>query len=219
MRFPDGDDVTGRIMRRLVRTALVGVVCAGVLLAGGRLAERIVLGPDDAAARVRASFDGLAQELRDVARASSFPDLLDATLDGDVLAARRLFDAAAAALASSADSELGVTVFDLDGRPLAWAGRPSDLPTDRLMGDEDWFLTRATRGVRLVYVAPVTVGDPATRIGAIAAERAIVTEADGAASRYASRLATVSFTLPTDAPLAAADAQAFDVTAPPAVVS
>ena len=220
MRFPDGDDVTGRIMRRLVRTALVGVVCAGVLLAGGRLAERIVLGPDDAAARVtvesevRASFDGLAQELRDVARASSFPDLLDATLDGDVLAARRLFDAAAAALASSADSERGVTVFDLDGRPLAWAGRPSDLPTDRLMGDEDWFLTRATRGVRLVYVAPVTVGDPATRIGAIAAERAIVTEADGAASRYASRLATVSFTLPTDAPLAAADAQAFDVTAP-----
>src|SRR6185503_14124940 len=57
-------------------------------------------------------------------------------------------------------------------RALAWAGRPSELPKDRLEGDEAWFIAQGALGLRLVYAMPV---DDATgnRIGTIASEQSI----------------------------------------------
>ena len=73
----------------------------------------------------------------------------------DENAARKLFDAAqAAAVAQTSDVELAVTAYAPGGRPLAWAGRPSELPKDRLEGDEAWFIAQGALGLRLVYAMP-----------------------------------------------------------------
>ena len=127
----------------------------------GRIAEIAVLGSDESAARarvqanVRASFDAMARELRLMALGLADPQTVAAAADGDPLASRRLFAAADAALAQAQGADYALTAYAIDGRPLAWDGRPSELPLDRVEGEEAWFFTRSALGLRLVYVAPV----------------------------------------------------------------
>ncbi|HEU5259383.1 MAG TPA: HAMP domain-containing sensor histidine kinase [Vicinamibacterales bacterium] len=166
-------------LRRVLRIALTGVVCVLAVLAAGRITERLLLGANDAAIRtrvdrdVRGAFDVMSRGLQDVARQLADPDTLQAASRDDENAARRLFDIAQAATVShSADVELAVTAYGPGSRPLAWAGRPSELPKDRLEGDEAWFIAQGALGLRLVYAMPVT--DAAgNRIGTIASEQSI----------------------------------------------
>ena len=159
---------------------LIGVVCALVMLGGGRLLERAVLGPDDAVTRTRAEadvqtrVDAMSLRLRAIAIDVSDAPALEAATAGDVPAARRLFDAASSALARGEDGDFAVTIYAADGTPLAWAGRPSELTADRLAGGDVWFLAQGPRGLRLVYVAPV-LNARQQRSGTVAAERAVGT--------------------------------------------
>jgi hypothetical protein len=166
-------------LRRALRIALSGAVCVLAVLAAGRIAERLILGGNDAATRarvdrdIRGAFDVMSRGLQDVARRVANPETLDAAARDDENAARRLFDAAqAATVAHTSDVELAVTAYGPDSRALAWAGRPSELPRDRLEGDEAWFIAQGALGLRLVYAMPVTDGT-GNRIGTIASEQAI----------------------------------------------
>jgi hypothetical protein len=107
--------------------------------------ERASLGLNDADARqrieanVRAEFDTMARALRLMASGMADPASVVEAQGGNPTAARRLFSAADAALNENDEAEFAVTAYAADGRPLAWAGRPSELPEDRLQGDEAWF--------------------------------------------------------------------------------
>ena len=125
---------------------------AAVVVAGGGLAELLVIGRDDAAARrrveadVRSSFDAMTTGLRDIARLLTDADALTAAAGDDTAATRRLFDGAEAALGSTDQAELAITAYAASGRPIAWAGRPSELPSDRLQGNEAWFVAQGRWG-------------------------------------------------------------------------
>jgi signal transduction histidine kinase len=166
-------------IRRLLRIALTGLVCVLAVLAGGRITERMVLGADAAAVRarverdVRGAFDGMANRLRTFARGVAPTETVTAAVAGDEQAARTLFEAAQrATVGKTGDVELAITVYAADSRPLAWAGRPSELPRDRLEGDEAWFIAQGALGLRLVYVMPVEDASGG-RVGTVAAEQSI----------------------------------------------
>jgi hypothetical protein len=54
---------------------------------------------------------------------------------------------------------------------VAWAGRPSELPKDRLEGDEAWFIAQGALGLRLSTRCRSTT--PASRSAPFAAEQSI----------------------------------------------
>jgi len=209
--------------RRLLRTAAVGVGCSLVVFLTGRVAEIAVLGSDESASRirvqasVRASFDSMARALRLMALGLADPDTVAAASDGDLIASGRLFAGADAALEQAQDADYALTAYATDGRPLAWNGRPSELPPDRLQGDEAWFFTRGALGLRLVYVTPVMTAT-GERIGAVAAERSLdqpmAPPADADVFRYRTRVAPVSIELRFEGARTSPDASAFAVQAP-----
>ena len=203
--------------------ALIGLGCALVVFLGGRLAERAALGGNDTEARarveadVRASFDTMSRALRLMARGMADPDSVAQATGGNATAARRLFAAADAALTQSDDAEFAVTAYSAEGQPLAWSGRPSELPDDRLQGDEAWFFARGALGLRLVYVAPVMAAG--RRAGTIAAERSLgpppANRAAGAdAFTFDSGIAPVSIELSFEGAGTSPDASTFAVAAP-----
>src|SRR5438477_1043148 len=133
-------------LRRLIGIALTGVLCVLAVLAGGRIAERVVLGPDETSTRakidsnLRGAFDVMSQGLRVMARQLANPDEIAAAAREDAAAAKLFVSAQSAAAARTPDVELAITAYSVGGQPLAWAGRPSELPRDRLEGDEAWFI-------------------------------------------------------------------------------
>ena len=198
--------------RRLARIALIGLLCASAVFGSGRLLEWAMLGRTDATSRVRveeevrSALDAMSRELRDVASGVADADVLLAASEGDSRSARQLFDAAAAALTRGDEGALAVTAYTADGTPLAWAGRPSELPSDRLSGNEAWFFAPGALGLRLVHVTPVA-DTGQRRIGTVAAERAIGTS-------FPTRIAPVSIDLPFDGGRTMPDASAFEILAP-----
>ncbi|MBI3049843.1 MAG: hypothetical protein HYY76_16180, partial [Acidobacteria bacterium] len=251
MRLPDRAAPTPPLpSRRLLRIAATGAAAALLLWLLGRGVEVIVLGGDGATARqrveadVRGSFDAMARTLRLMALGMADAPSVVAATGGNVTAARRLFEAADAALAQvgaptagsssrparwggvarflrggveAQDVDYAVTAYGADGQPLAWDGRPSELPPDRLQGDEAWFFTRGALGLRLVYVTPVLTGS-GERVGTVAAEQSLSLAApppaDGDVFRYASRLAPVSLELRFESGRPTRSGHAFDVPAP-----
>jgi signal transduction histidine kinase len=207
--------------RRLLRIALAGVAAALAVYALGRAAEVAVLGRDDAAARlrveadVRGSFDAMTRELRLMALGIADPQSVISAAGGDLTAATRLFAAADAALAQAPDGDCALTAYAADARPLAWDGRSSELPADRLAGEEAWFFTRNALGLRLVYVTPVTTVS-GERVGTVAAERSLARVADSSLDvfRYETRIAPVSIELRFESGGTQPVASTFDVTSP-----
>src|SRR5882672_5143630 len=213
-------------LRRVLRIALTGAVCVLAVVAGGRIAERALLGADDAAIRarierdVRGAFDVMSRGLQTVARDVADADAVVAASREDEDAARRLFDAAqAAAVARTSDVELAVTAYAPGSRPLAWAGRPSELPRDRLEGDEAWFITQGALGLRLVYAMPVNDAE-GNRVGTIAAEQSIrPPSSSGAVPRgdlfeFPGELVPVSLELAFEDTRVTPDPDRIDVTGP-----
>ncbi len=214
---------------RLTRILIVGAAVSGAAWAGGRALERVMLGGDQGVARrrveteVRAAFDNMARSLHAIAAPLNAPSVIQAAAIGDTPASIRLFDAADTSLrrfapagARRADElELAVTAY-ADGQPVAWSGRPSELPPDRLLGPESWFVAQGPLGLRLVYVAPVTSAGDGRRVGTVASERAIgpagVRTGDSALFQFAGSIAPVSIYPAFQA--AGASEQAFEVRAP-----
>jgi signal transduction histidine kinase len=228
---PAGGSVPSLTWQTLASIAIGGLVCALVVLVGGWGVRRAVFGSDDAQARarveadVRSMFDAMARTLRDAATAVADPVLVRAAADDDTAATNQLLTRAADVVARTGASDAALTVYDTDGTPLAWAGRPSDLFADRLQGGEAWFPAPVTQGLRLVYVQPV-VGN-GVRVGTIAVEQPLpsvdgsnvgtstLQGTDGDAFRVPTRLAPVSIQLPFEgAPPAGDAATTFDVQTP-----
>ena len=216
--------------RRLTRLALAGLACALIVLAGGALLRRAILGTDEDAARVRieseirSAFTSMSLELRAMAEQTGDPaDIALADAD-DAGAASRLFTSAAAAVSAGGIPDLAVTIYGPNERPLAWAGRPTQLPPDRLQAGETWFLTPGELDRRLVYV--VSVGERGARgRGAIAAERplSMLTRGESGGSScpdreafcFPTRLGAVMIELPIESGRTSEDQDdRFDVQAP-----
>ena len=171
--------------RAIIRLLVVAVSAALVVLLGGWVLQRAFLGSGEPAARarverdVRQAFDLMAQQLRTIAAAVDDPVLVRqaAEDEGDdpgrrESAAGRLFGDARAAITEHGDSgEAAVTVFAQDRTPLAWAGRPSELPAERFGSAESYVFLATALGPRLIYVKPVATN--ADRAGTIVVERAI----------------------------------------------
>ena len=162
--------------RRLLRIAAIGLLLAAAVAVGGAVAERLRFGSTDAtalrlvAADVQQDFTSLAAELEaattrlaSVAQTSTAPGR-------DMAGARALFDEASAFVHAHPDVD-AISVYDEGGRPVAWAGRPSTLPDERVLGQAALFVAPGPLGLHLVHVHPVTeTGPQARRIGSVAAE-------------------------------------------------
>ncbi len=170
----------------------IGLLATAGVAVGGWLTEQVRLGADDAAAFARVerevgtAFARMSSSLGRVARAealSAEPVLRQPAEERDV---RPLFDRAAELVGRDPAEPLAVTVYGLDGTPLAWAGRPAELsgspaggrptpdspPPDRFATSPAVFVASGPLGFRLIWTQPVTAGSgpQPTRLGMIAAE-------------------------------------------------
>jgi signal transduction histidine kinase len=162
------------------------LVLGGLLLTlatatAGRLGERARFGADEAAAververEVRAELEARASALRaTVATIQAQPELAAAVVAPEP-SPERLFDMLRRVGAERAGPDRATTIFAADHHPVAWTGRPSRLPPDRLAGPPALFIAPGALGLRLVYVEPIVAATPAgsRRIGTIAAERVL----------------------------------------------
>lgn len=65
--------------------------------------------------------------------------------------------------------DIAVTVYEkLGSTAAAWAGRPSDIPGERIRGPRAWFVTPSPLGLRLVHVVPI--GPDNRPLGVVAVE-------------------------------------------------
>jgi signal transduction histidine kinase len=163
--------------RDLLRLGAGGLLLAGIAGVVGQAVERARFGADDQASMARIEADLRDRFDRAAATLGSIADRVAASRDviedapRDDAALRRLFDALAAVLPADAVRTTGVTVYSHpDGSPVAWSGRVSDLPKERIDGPAALFV--APRG-RLLRLDPVF--DPArpgsNRVATIVAER------------------------------------------------
>jgi len=212
--------------RAVARLAAWGLVCASAVYVAGLFVGNRILGGDDAAMRgrivaeVQRSFATLTAELERQARAVAQPAAVRAALNEDLPATRALFERLAQPPGVAA-GYLSLSVYSATTQPLAWAGRPSELPPDRAQDGESWFIIEGALGLRLVYVVPVIEG--ATRIGLVSAERELDVSGRGRASaslqgapegyHLDTFLAPVSLALPFER-TGTADRTSFDITAP-----
>src|SRR5579872_7446975 len=166
-----------------MRTRAWRFVAGGIILAlavgfSGSLVERIRFGAtsNDTLLRVeaelRARFDADASLLADVAnRTSEHQDALRAALLDPT--DQRLFEAVADALPPGQAGRIGVTVYDGASRPLAWAGRVSDLPKTLVTGLSAVVTVPGTLGPRMVRVEPVSLARGTGRDATIVVEQSL----------------------------------------------
>jgi signal transduction histidine kinase len=146
----------------------------GLVWVAGRADESRTLGRSDEAGQrliadgVRQEFSRLSGTLDLAASAVSRRRDLMPKASTDLAAARDLFAAVAAADASP----VAITVYGSDGSPVAWSGRPSELPGARITGPAALLVAPGASGLRLVLVRPVTGADsePARQVATVVAE-------------------------------------------------
>jgi signal transduction histidine kinase len=167
---------TPRAVARLVAAGLVAALAVAV---AGPLFERARFGPDDRAsiAKIDAElgdrFDSSAGRLGTLAAVFEASHELVRDAARDLSAARHLFERADAALLPQERATTGITIYDAATVPLAWAGRVSDVPRERIDGPPAFFVTLSAPGPRLVRAQPII--DPerpvSQRIGTVVVER------------------------------------------------
>src|SRR5262245_7464533 len=102
---------------KVSRIALAGLATALLVFVAGEVAQRVTLGPDEAAARarierdVRAQFGDIASDLRGMASEISDADTIRLAIEADTGAARRLFTTADAAVRAREDNDVALTVY------------------------------------------------------------------------------------------------------------
>ena len=95
--------------------------CSCWRLAG--LAQRAVLGVDDAGMRmrveteVRSAFDRMSRRLREMALEAGDPATIRAAIEADTAAVRRLLSNAAAVVSREAPFDSAITIYGGDGEP------------------------------------------------------------------------------------------------------
>jgi signal transduction histidine kinase len=146
------------ILWRIVRAGLAAAIVVAV---AGWGFERARFGASDADAlrriesELRQRLDTAADALDRIAAQLTQEREAIANAPRDPAAARQLFAAADRALAPQETSRSGLTIYDAGRAPLAWAGRVSELPRERLDGPASLFVAESALGPRLVHVEPV----------------------------------------------------------------
>jgi signal transduction histidine kinase len=160
--------------RRAARAILWGLLASTLVLAGGLVAERRALGPSDAtalqhvAADAAREFASVTASLERAAQLLAGGTAASQLADGDAAARGALFDRAAQVLGASPDVD-ALAIHESGGRALAWAGRPSSLPGERLSGPAATFVAPGGLGLRLIHVQPLP-GEGGRRAGVVVAE-------------------------------------------------
>jgi signal transduction histidine kinase len=174
---------------------VAGIAAAGIVLGVGFATELWRFGSTDAATArriesdVQTDFTVMTTGLARVASSVATNPVAASSLDAGESGQRALFDLLRdARLAHTGTRDVAFTIYDVRGVARAWAGRPSDLPQERISGASDFFVTPSPLGLRLVYVQPILAA-PARRVGSVAAE-SILSPTPAAAS-----MAPVEFTL------------------------
>ncbi|HEX5478385.1 MAG TPA: HAMP domain-containing sensor histidine kinase [Dehalococcoidia bacterium] len=164
------------------RLTAVGVLVAIAVGAAGFGLELRRFGRDEAAAarhvqaRVRATFSAMTASLQQVAGTLAASQVVRRGMaaGADDERARALFDQAGVVLDADDNAQRAVTIYDPSGTAKAWAGRPSEIPTDRITGPAALFVIPSPLGLRLVYVQPIVAGPSDTvRLGSVAVEQAL----------------------------------------------
>jgi signal transduction histidine kinase len=171
---------TPHAVRSFARIVAFGVAAAVFLALAGQVIERSRLGVTDAEslARVQAElgdrFARTAQALTERARhiAAARDSIRRARVDASDV--RRLFELLDAEVPPGTHGTAGVTLF-AGATPLAWVGRVSDLPRERIDGPEALFARLDALGPRLVRVQPVADPDRPTgpRLATVVVEERI----------------------------------------------
>lgn len=165
----------------LRRAVIVAAVGASVILGGGWVAELWRFGPTTGAsfARVQGAVVRTVDEMvasleRTATRVATDPDMSEGLggPDGRPL----LFRIIRSAIEVPGNTDVSVTVYDAVGSPRAWVGRPSEIPSERILDDESLFVAPGPLGLRLVYIRPLRqqggTGESG-RIGSLAVERVL----------------------------------------------
>jgi len=148
-----------------LRVVRIGVLAALAVGVGGWALERQRFGGsnEDAFARIepeiRDRFAASADALRAIASrvTANRTTLLDAVRDSSQVG--RLFDVVDDAIPDEETGRTGLTVYDAGAAPLAWAGRATDLPKERVEGPPALFVAPGALGPRLIRVEPVVDGN------------------------------------------------------------
>ena len=188
----------------------VVLVAGGVaaLLGGGWLAELSWLGPTDDAAfdkvreHVEQTFTEMVSSLEATASALVARPEVVAGIGGNPGFQTALFDVTRAASSGPGEADIALTVYGATAAARAWTGRPSEIPTERILGDRTFFVAPSALGLRLVYIEPVvdpqdTTAGRTRRLGSVAAERVLspaggVTDTPSDAFSFASPIADVA---------------------------
>ena len=165
----------------LRRAVIVAALGAAVILGGGWVAELWRFGPttDASFARVEGAVVRTVDEMiasleRTATRIATDPDVSVGL--GGPAGRPLLFRVIRSAIESPGNADVSVTVYDSVGSARAWAGRPSEIPSERILDDESLFVAPGPLGLRLVYIRPLRrQGGTGVsgRIGSLAVERAL----------------------------------------------
>ena len=168
---------TASLTRVALKTAVTGLLLVALAGATGFLLGRSRFGSTDEQslahieAELRQRFDRAAETLGAIGnRVTLSSDVIEAAPRDDA-ALRQLFDVLAGALPTEGSPSLGVTIYSHpDPTPLAWSGRVSDLPRERIEGPAALFV--APRG-RLIRLEPVldTTHPGSGRLGTMVVEQ------------------------------------------------
>ncbi|CAN5716437.1 hypothetical protein BH18ACI5_BH18ACI5_16880 [soil metagenome] len=168
------------------RLVVIGVVIAALTAAGGVALEWWRFGSSaegslaHADRELRERFAGMTAVVDAVASAIATDPAAASALQAGPDAAKALFDVVDAHSRTVVErADIAVTVFDRYGsRASAWAGRPFDLPVERIQGPRTWFVTPSPLGLRLVHVRPIGAED--RPLGVVAVEHPLSPASAGA---------------------------------------
>jgi nitrogen fixation/metabolism regulation signal transduction histidine kinase len=165
-----------RRLRRIV-VAAGGAALAAALLGG--VLERVRFGASDAAtaarvqADVRARFNRIVAALRMTGQSIAGQPALIQAASGAAPDPGKLMDLTDSTLVARPREIVALSVYGPDNAPLAWSGRPSELPAERIGGPEAYFVAPGPLGPRLIHTLPVTNPSDARRLGTVASEWAL----------------------------------------------
>ncbi len=165
------------VARRLRRVAGWGAAATLLVVAIGLALERLWLGPTDqtalahVAADVQQELANLTHSLATTARGAAADPRVRGEAGADVGRRRALFDITALRLNGARPGLDALSIYDGAGRAVAWAGRPSTLPVNRLTGAAALFVAPGSPGLSLIHVEPViAAGEASRRVGAVISE-------------------------------------------------
>ncbi len=191
------------IFRSLIRLAGGGAALLVAVWVGGQGLEQQRFGPDETAARVRVATlvessvrDIEARLQRVVDAAAVDPAQLQMASQGEPSAEHRLFVQLTES-ASQEGADVSATLYGTTALPVAWTGRPVEVPDLRLTGPEVVFLVPDAQGLRLVRVHPLNnPADPTQRAGTLVVQAPLArSDPSGQSGDYVLPTSLVSVTV------------------------